>query len=125
MNVLKVPFIAAVVLLAGAAQAQAIRIAVPDEVALPASKLSRAEVIADYHIWRLAGLEALHRGDPSPNTESLQYRQALAKYQWLRASPQFTQMVAELSRRPHAQVLGSKQASGAITVSDADRVRAQ
>jgi hypothetical protein len=117
MNVLKVTSIAAVALIAGAAQAQAIRITVPAEVPVPVSKITRAEVIADFHVWRLAGLEGLYRGESSPNTESAQYRQAQAKYVWLRASPQFAELVAELSRRPGATVLAGKAAAEGLASS--------
>jgi hypothetical protein len=105
MNLAKPTSIAALLLLAGAAQAQAIRITVPDEVPLPVSTLSRAEVVAEYHLWRLSGLQALNQGEGSPDTESPAYRQAQAKFAWLRASPQFPALVAELSRRPGATVL--------------------
>lgn len=92
-------------LLAGVAHAQAIRITVPKEVPLPVSTVTRAEVLADYHVWRLAGLQVLNQGDISPNTESGEYRQALAKYAYLRASAEFPALVAELARRPNATVL--------------------
>jgi hypothetical protein len=111
--------LAALLLLAGAARAQAIHINVPDEVALPASTLSRAEVLADYHLWRLAGLQALEAGDRGPDTESQAYRQAQAKYALLRASPQYPALVAELSRRPGANVLAQRADAGPHVASSA------
>jgi hypothetical protein len=108
MNASKLMSIAALSLLAGAAQAQAIRIEVPDNPSLPASTLARAEVAADYHIWQLSGLDELYRGAATPDPESPQYRRALARYVWLRASPQFAALVAELSVRPNATVIAGK-----------------
>jgi hypothetical protein len=108
MNLSKPTSIAALLLLAGAAQAQAIHITVPDDVALPVSTLSRAEVLAEAHLWRLAGLQALEQGDRGPDPESPAYRQARAKFAWLRASPQFPALVAELSRRPGATVVAQR-----------------
>jgi hypothetical protein len=108
MNPSKLTSIAALLLLAGAARAQVIHINVPDDVPLPASTLSRAEVLAEYHLWRLAGLQALEAGDRGSDFETPAYRQAQAKYEWLRASPQFPALVAELSRRPGATVLAQR-----------------
>lgn len=104
-------------LLAGAAQAQAIRITVPDDVPLPVSTVTRAEVLADFHIWRLAGLHALNQGDAGPDTQSLQYRKAEAKYAYLRASPQFATLVAELSQRPSATVLAQRARADGVSLS--------
>jgi hypothetical protein len=107
---------AASALLMTAAQAQAIRISVPDEVTLPASTVSRAEVLAQLHMWRLSGLADLNRGEGSPDTYSLEYRKAEAKYAWLVASPQYPALVAELSRRPHATVLAQRRGSNGQAV---------
>ncbi|WP_425259991.1 hypothetical protein ACPOLB_03920 [Rubrivivax sp. RP6-9] len=96
-------------LLMTAAHAQTIRISVPDEVPIPASTVSRAEVLAQLHMWRLSGLADLHRGEGSPDSYSLEYRKAEAKYAWLVASPQYPMLVAELSRRPHATVLAQRR----------------
>lgn len=109
MKILKLAsIVAAATLISGVAQAQVIRINVPDDIPVPQSTLTRAEVIADYHMWRLAGLQELNRGEATPDTESYEYRRAVARYTWLRASPQFAQLVAELSRQPNAIVLASK-----------------
>ena len=108
MNISKFASIAAVTLLAGVAQAQSVRITVPDQVPVSASTLTRAEVLADFHIWRAAGLQDLNRGDATPDTQSLAYRQAQAKYESLHASPQFSALVDKLSRHPNAQVVVTK-----------------
>jgi hypothetical protein len=60
------------------------------------------------HLWRLSGLQAVEQGDRGPDTESPAYRQAQAKFAWLRASPQFADLVAELSRRPGATVVAKR-----------------
>jgi hypothetical protein len=117
MTSLKLTLIGTLALLATAAQAQAIRITVPDDVPLPASTVTRAEVLADHHIWRLAGLQALNQGDAGPDTHSLQYRKAEAKYAWLRASPQFATLVAELSQRPSATVLAQRARTDGVGLS--------
>lgn len=111
MNTSKLTSFAVLALAAGLAQAQAFSITVPDDVPLPVSTVTRAEVLADYHLWRLAGLQALNRGDKGPDLESLEYRRAQAKYAWLRASPQYLALVEELSRRPGATVLAGKAAA--------------
>lgn len=98
-----------VALCASVAQAQVIKITVPDDLPLPASSVTRAEVIANFHMWRLSGMQELHRGERTPDTNSLEYRKAQAKYEWLLASPQFAALVAELTQRPFATVQASKQ----------------
>lgn len=123
MKLSQLTSIAALTLLVGAAHAQTIRIAIHDEVPLPISTVTRAEVIADYHIWRLSGLQALNQGDGTPNTESLQYRKAQAKYEWLRSSPQFAELVAEVSRRPDATVVESKSTNDALIFTAAAQSR--
>lgn len=108
MKISKLSSLIAATLIAGAAQAQVIRIDVPDDIPVVESTLTRAEVLADYYIWRLAGLQELNRGEATPNTESLEYRRAQARYEYLRASPQFAALVTELSRRPNAMVVATK-----------------
>ena len=100
-----------------AAHAQVIRIAVPDEVPLPASTVTRAEVLAQLHMWRLSGLQDLDRGEAGPDFTSLQYRKAEAKYAWLLASPQYGELVAELSRRPNATVLAQRPGANGRSLS--------
>ncbi len=81
---------------------ETINLYVPKDVVLSATARStatnRAEQKADILIWRAAGLEALENGEESPDTNSAQYRQAMAKYEYLRASPQFTALVEQLSQ---------------------------
>ena len=97
----------ALALAAGQAGAQSIQFHVPSNVEPAHSGLTRAEVIADYHLWRLAGLQDLTRGEASADTGSYQYRKAYATYLYLRQSPQFAQLVNELQARPNAQVMAS------------------
>ena len=115
-TILKLTSIAATTLLVGIAQAQTIRITVPNEVPLPVSTVTRAEVVADYHLSRLAGLQALNQGDRGPEFGSSEYRQAQAKYAWLRASPQYTALVAELAGRPNAIVV-AQDAGNSVSAS--------
>ncbi|WP_425258939.1 hypothetical protein ACPOLB_25880 [Rubrivivax sp. RP6-9] len=100
----------AIALLAGVAQAQTqtITIKVPDDIPLPVSKVARAEVLADLHMWRLAGLQELNRGEGSTDFHAPEYRKAQARYEWLIASPQYATLVAELSQRSHAAVHASR-----------------
>jgi len=90
---------------AGTAHAQTVQFHVPSDIEPTTSGLTRAEVVADYHIWRLAGLQDLSRGELSPDTSSYQYRKAYATYLHLRQSPQFAQLVSELQARPNAHVI--------------------
>lgn len=92
-------------LAAGQAGAQSIQFHVPSNIEPVQSGLTRAEVIADYHVWRLAGLQDLTRGDIGVDTSSYQYRKAYATYLHLRQSPQFAQLVNELQQRPNARVV--------------------
>jgi hypothetical protein len=81
---------------------ETIKLYVPKDVALtataPSKATNRAEQKADILIWRASGLEALENGEQSPDTNSVQYRQAMAKYEYLRASPQFTTLVEQISQ---------------------------
>ena len=93
------------------ASAEPIQIDVPRDVEPPESTLTRAEVIADLHIWRLAGLVDLnHQGEGQVDTNSYEYRRAFATYLQLRASPQFAKLVQELQQRPNAVVVARAQA---------------
>ena len=92
------------------AGAEPIRIDVPRDVRPPQSTLTRAEVIVDFHMWRLAGLEELNRqGEGVADTNSYEYRRAFATYLQLRASPQFAKLVQELQQRPNASVVARTQ----------------
>jgi hypothetical protein len=108
MKAFKLASMAAALLLAGVAEAQVIRIKVPDNVPLPVSTVTRAEVVADFHVWRLAGLQDFYRGDAPPDTESVRYREAIAKYEFMLASPEFPMLVAEIAGHPFALVLAGK-----------------
>jgi hypothetical protein len=103
------PFAAlALALVAGQAGAQPVHIQVPSNIEPAASGTSSAEVIADYHLWRLAGLQDLTRGERSVDTNSYQYRKAYATYLHLRQSPQFADLVQELQKNPNARVAASR-----------------
>jgi hypothetical protein len=106
------PF-AALVLAVAASQAgaQPLQVDVPANVQPVQSGLTRAEVVADYHLWRLAGLQELTRGEQSADTNSYQYRKAFATYLHLRQSPQFAQLVSELENKPNARVAASRSAN--------------
>jgi hypothetical protein len=100
------PF-AALVLSLAASQAGAQVIQIPANLQPVQSGLTRAEVVADYHVWRLAGLQDLTRGEQSVDTNSYQYRKAFATYLHLRQSPQFAKLVGELEKNPNAHVTAS------------------
>lgn len=98
-------------LAAGQALAQPLRVEVPVNIEPVQSGLTRAEVIADYHLWRLAGLQELTRGEQSVDTNSYQYRKAYATYLQLRQSPQFAQLASQLQANPNANVVASRVSS--------------
>lgn len=98
-------------LAAGAAAAAPLTVEVPKNIEPVASGLTRAEVIADYHMWRLAGLADLTRGELSPDTNSYEYRKAYATYTYLRQSPQYAQLVQELQAHPNARVVATRPAN--------------
>ncbi|WP_325481423.1 DUF4148 domain-containing protein [Piscinibacter sp.] len=62
------------------------------------STLTRAEVLADLHIWQKAGLPTSW-GEASYNTFGLEYRRARAHYEAMRASPQFAVLVQQIARQ--------------------------
>ena len=64
------------------------------------STKSRAEVLADLQIWRESGLEALEGiGEGQNNYFDPRYRAAQAKYEELRASPRYAELVEKFSRQ--------------------------
>ena len=68
---------------------------------LPGSKptLTRAELIADVMIWRASGLAELHnQGERAVDPISLEYARVSARYNHMRASPQFAVLVDQVSR---------------------------
>ena len=92
-------------LFAGIAGAAPIQIDVPQHVHPVESTLTRAEVAADYHMWRLAGLQELNQGDRPVDTNSYEYRRAFAIYSELRASPQFATLVHQLQQSSNSLVV--------------------
>jgi len=106
-NLYLVPILA-MTLFAGAAKAAPIEVDIPNNIEAPASTLTRAEVIADLYVWRLAGLQEFYRSELSPDTGSDQYKSAAATYQVLRASPQFADLVHKLQENPGEAVLARR-----------------
>ena len=98
-------------LAAGVAGAETIRVDVPRSIEPAQSSLTRAEVAADFQLWRLAGLEELSRGEQGPDTNSLAYRKAYATYVFLRQSPQYAALVSALQANPRANVVASRKTS--------------
>ena len=90
---------------AGVAGASTIEIDVPQNVHAPKSTVTRAEVIADAHMWRLAGLQELNSGYLPVDNTSEQYQNAYATYVELRSSPQFAGLVRQLQQSPNAIVV--------------------
>ena len=70
-----------------------------DDAAVPASPLTRAEVLADLEVWQLAGMPGLARGDADMDLHSAEYRAAHAKYQQMVESPDFAQRVIRIARK--------------------------
>jgi hypothetical protein len=89
---------AAVVLAAGAAHADNGEIAMTRDVAVAGAPVSRAEVLADLHLWQRAGLGETGEAD----TLSAGYQAKLAAYQRLRSGPAFAAEVERL-QRPSSQ----------------------
>jgi Domain of unknown function (DUF4148) len=91
----------AATLAANAACAQ-VQFNVPSNLPIAKSTLTRAEVVADLLIWRESGLEALHArhspGGLSVDTNTLEYAQATAKYNYMRGSPQFALLVNQINQ---------------------------
>jgi hypothetical protein len=106
---MKAPRIAAVLMAAslasGASFAQ-VSFDVPANLPIPKSTLTRAEVVADFLIWRASGLYDLnHRGDQDVDTNSVEYMQAEAKYAYLHSSPQFAALVEQIKRDGSTRVV--------------------
>jgi hypothetical protein len=93
-----VPLIVATALAAGSARAQ-VNFNVPSKLPIPTSTLTRAEVKADLLIWRASGLQDLqNQVDRRADLNTLEYAQALAKYNYMLNSPQFAVLVSQISR---------------------------
>ena len=73
---------------------------------IPKSTLTRAEVRADVEIWNRSGLAQLDRRE-SPNVFSDQYIQAQARYQAMKASPQFAALVQSIAGDSARWAVGS------------------
>ena len=67
---------------------------------------SRAELLAEIEIWQRAGLAELDRRE-APDTFSQQYLAAVARYNAMRASPEFSSRVAALARERGESETGS------------------
>lgn len=110
-----VPVIASTIFV-GVANAASVEIDIPNDIQVPSSTLSRAEVIADLQVRRLAGLLDLDWGEASADTSSYQYKRAVATYQYLRTSPQFAVLVQELQENPNTTVV-ARRTSGTFAQS--------
>lgn len=95
---------AALVLAAGHAGAQPVQVQVPTDVVPVRSELTPAEVLADLHLYRAAGIYELTRWINVFDAYSYPYRKRNATYLHLRQSPVYTRLVSELERNPHARV---------------------
>ena len=99
---------AAALTLFGAAHAEPIYVDWPVDITPSTSTLTRAEVQADFEMWRLSGLEELNRGEAPPDTTSLAYRTAEARYAALRNGPQYAELVKKLEGHPFAAVAAKR-----------------
>ena len=94
-----------VLLAAGAARAaDPIVVELPRDAAPPSSTLTRAEVEADFYLWRLAGMEEFVR--PEHMEQNERYQNALARYKALRASSQYPELVQKIQGKPFPVVVG-------------------
>lgn len=77
------------------------------------SSRTRAEVIADLEIYRKSGLAALDTRD-SPETYSAEYQAAQARYQTLRASPEFASLVSKIAKARGEMVTTASAGSSVV-----------
>lgn len=70
-----------------------------------ASQLSRAEVIADLHLWQRAGVDRYVEAQQY-GMETREYQAAFAEYQRLRNGPAFAQEVARVKDEQATQHAG-------------------
>jgi len=75
------------------------------------SMLTRAEVLADLQLWREAGMTDLTSGEGGYNVFSSRYREARARYQTLRASPRYAELVLHIARQRGETVATAQSAS--------------
>ncbi|UXH78374.1 hypothetical protein [Roseateles amylovorans] len=71
--------------------------------AMSGRSLSRAEVLADLHIYQESGLVDLDRADAGPAVETAAYQAALAKYESLRSGSRYQTLLTrfqDASRKP-------------------------
>ncbi|WP_457323719.1 DUF4148 domain-containing protein [Roseateles sp. P5_E11] len=70
-----------------------------------AAAVTRAEVAADYLVWVRSGMAMLVRQSPDdqPDVNSRRYRETYARYQQLRAAPEFRQQVKRMEQGGDAQ----------------------
>ena len=92
-------------LVTGTALAQ-VSFEIPASVVAPKSTLTRAQVLADFLVWRASGLDDLtRRGDSNVDIYSAEYKNAQARYAYLRASAQFAALVDQIERDGSAKII--------------------
>ena len=75
-------------------------------VVAPKSTLTRAQVLADFLVWRASGQDDLtRRGDSNVDIYSAEYKNAQARYAYLRASAQFAALVDQIERDGSAKII--------------------
>src|SRR5262245_53905139 len=90
MNTRKLfPVLVALSLAAGAAQAQSLR---------PAAEPTRAEVLADLVVYRESGLQQLDNSD-LVSSYTAEYQAAKKRYEELRRSPRYAELVRSFETR--------------------------
>jgi hypothetical protein len=105
MNSFVRTLIPSLLLVAGTAMAaEPVVVHIPQGAAPPAPTLTRAEVMADLYMWRLAGMQEFTRSDLLDQTG--RYQAAMARYRALRESSEFSELVQKLQRQPYAVVVG-------------------
>lgn len=75
---------------------------------------TRAEVIADLEVYRKSGLAELESRD-SPDFFSADYQAAQARYQAMRASPEFAALVSKIAKARGETVATASAGSSAVT----------
>jgi hypothetical protein len=82
------------------ALASSIALASDEPAATPAlPEVSRAEVIAEMILWRESGLADLQSGDKAIDTTEPGYAEAQQRFQAMKASPRFAQLVERIQRQ--------------------------
>jgi hypothetical protein len=101
----------ALTLATGQAGAQAVQVQVPSNVEPVRSQLTKAEVLADLHLYRAAGVYEYARTVHVFDVYTYAYKKRNATYLHLRQSPQYAQLVSELERNPRARVVANPVAA--------------